>query len=217
MKLLIKTIVLIIISSSCGDDGPKCPEEHLLPISISPSNDFYHIEDTIHISSVVYKKLYDNKTDLYYDASSYKLSPYLSIYSLNDQSKNLKGSQVNDYVKFVENSNENFKVINNLNESFVSGEYILMNDSLRFEIKLVLKEKGFYWFWFESLTSGDGHLQNNYQFNCRGRKINFILNGPEDGKIYLMQRFRSLKPNEQILSDSVNYFIKKAGYCFEVR
>lgn len=99
----------------------------------------------------------------------------------------------------------------------VVGEYNLVKDSLEFEVELVLKTNGYFSFRIGSLSSGDGHLQNNYMFNCRGRKIIFNPVYPLKNNFQFLQKFRNKERNDWILSDSINRFINYAGYCFEVR
>lgn len=216
MKVLI-AFLLIVNLISCGDDGPNCPGDITLPVEISPYKLFYNIGDTISVSSKFYKLIYDKKTDKYYNASKYKFSPLISIYTLDNDSTNKMGSQLLTYCNFIKTNNSNMGISMNSQETLISGEYAINTDSIQFDFKLVLIRPGFYWIWNESLTSGDGHLQNNYQFNCRGREIYFDLIFPIENNIELMQKFRNLDPNKRILLDSVNYFYKKAGFCFEVR
>ncbi len=216
MKVII-AFFLILNLVSCGDDGPECPGDMNVPVEISPYKFYYNIGDTITVTSKFYKLIYDQKTDKYYDASNYKFSPLISIYTLDNDSTNKLGSQVLTYCNFIKISNSNLIISKNSQESLISGEYAFNSDSLQFAFKLVFIRPGFYWIWTESLSSGDGHLQNNYQFNCRGREIYFKLFIPVDNNMQLMQKFRNLDPNKRILSDSVNYFYRKGGYCFEVR
>ncbi|MBK8153929.1 MAG: hypothetical protein IPK61_13420 [Saprospiraceae bacterium] len=97
------------------------------------------------------------------------------------------------------------------------GEYRLFMDTLSINVKLILIKKGFRMLRFGSLSTGDGHLQNNYDFNCNGREITSRISEPNKNNIQLLQNFRTNKRNNWILSDSINRFYNRAGYCFEVR
>lgn len=209
-------LILIINLLSCGDDGPNCPGDIVLPISILPKATIYNIGDTITVFSKIYKLIYDQKTEKLYDASSYRFAPIISFYDL-DSSIEYNGSQMALYCDYIMKDSSKMYIISSERESAIVGEYSLENDSLYFIINLKLKKKGYYWLHFESLSSGDSHLQNNYKFNCRGREITFNLEFSGDGNIELMQKFRSRKPNDFFLADSISRFYNHAGYCFEVR
>ncbi len=216
MKSLFAFIIIITLIS-CGDNGPNCPGDILLPINISPNKLFYNLGDTITISSKFHKLLYDQKTDKYYDASNYKFRPSISFLALDISDEKNVLSQVNEYCDFIKLDSSKMNVFYPGIESAIVGDYTLSKDSLGFVIKLKLKKSGYFWLKIESLTSGDSHLQNNYQFNCRGRYIDFDLVAPKESGIYLLHKFRFIQSNDWILSDSIHRFYNHAGYCFEVR
>jgi len=217
MKLLLNLIALILITA-CGDDGSNCPGDIELPISIKNYKTSYLVGDTIIITSKFYKYIYDKKTDKNYDATNYKFYPIIYLYDLNQLDDTSFYSKVHEFCTFIEQEKFDMKldVIQDGKNGAISGEYILSNDSLEFEAKLIFNQSGFFIIRIGSLSSGDGHLQNNYQFKCRGRTINFSLTSPSNN-IQLLQNFRSNKINDWILTDSINNFYKHAGYCFEVR
>lgn len=216
MRLILFSLVLTV-TISCRDDGSKCPGDILLPINISPYKSYYTLGDTIIIRSIFHKLIFDEKTDKLYDASKYNFRPAISFLSLDNTTESNVLSQVNQYSYFIENESSKMNVFYPGNESAIVGDYSLENDSLYFVIKLKLRKSGYFWIKTESITSGDSHLQNNYQFNCKGREINFTLDFPIESTIHLMQKFRLIKSNDWILSDSINRFYNYAGYCFEVR
>jgi len=216
MKLLLTLIALILITA-CGDDGPNCPGDLNLPIEIAPYKNFYNIGDTIIVKSKFNKLIYDNKTDKFYDASDYKFSPNIELLAIDSAYAPYAGSQIDkftDYLK-LDSSDMNYVYVNN--KTSIAGEYNIRNDSINFSIKLKFLKKGNFWIKISSLSSGDSRLQNNYQFNCRGRKIIFHLESPKDNNIQHMQKFRTTYPNDYYLEDSINRFYNHAGYCLEVR
>jgi len=216
MKSLI-AVILIGFLFSCGDDGPNCPGDINLPVEITPFKLFYKIGDTIKISSKFYKLVYDYKTDEFYDATNYKFTPIIYMNTLDSAEEYNWKSKINEICTFVNNSHYNMNIEFSNDQGAVVGEYILFKDSLEFEVELILKTNGYFSFRVGSLSSGDGHLQNNYIFNCRGRKIIFNLVYPVGNNFQLLQKFRTKERNEWILSDSINRFYNHAGYCFEVR
>ena len=210
-------LFFVILFFSCGDDGPNCPGDIKLPVTISPYKLHYNIGDTITISSKFHKLLYDQKTEKFYDASKYNIGPLVSLISLDNTETNLLGSQVIQNSKFIKLDSSKMYLSYSGKENAITGEYDILHDSLMFKIILILNKNGNFWFKTESLTSGDSHLQNNYQFNCRGRLIFFNLESPKENNIFLMEKYRSIYPNDYYLSDSINRFYNYAGYCFEVR
>ena len=210
-------LFFVILFFSCGDDGPNCPGDMTLPVSIYPYKPYYNIGDTITISSKFHKLLYDQKTEKYYDASDYKFSPNIDFESIDSMYGPFEGSQIKKFTNFIKSNNVNINYLYVKGESSLVGEYSLLNDSIEIEVKLVLQKVGNFWIKISSLSSGDSHLQNNYQFNCRGRLIFFNLESPKENNIYLMEKYRSIYPNDYYLSDSINRFYNHAGYCFEVR
>lgn len=216
MKFLI-VFFLIINIISCGDDGPNCPGDMSLSIEISPYKPYYNIGDTITISSKFYKLIYDKKTDKFYNASTYNFAPIISLTSLDNAETNRLGSQVVQYSDFIKNKDSNMNIIYAGVENAIAGDYRVESDSLNFQINLKLNKAGYFRLEIESLSTGDGHLQNNYHFGCRGRQITFYLMSPKESNIHLMQNLRSIYPNDYILSDSIHRFYNRAGYCFEVR
>lgn len=216
-KYLFKIFIIGFMIFSCGDDGSNCPGEIVLPISICPHRSYYNIGDTILITSKFNKLIFDKKTDRFYDASNFNFGPLASFYSLDNAETNLLGSQVMKYCNLINMENIKMNIINTGNQNAISVNYNLADDSIYFQIKLEVKKIGYFWLKFESLTSGDSHLQNNHQFNCRGREIKFNLETPIENNIEIMQKFRPIYPNDYFLSDSINRFYNYAGYCFEVR
>ena len=214
MKNCIILFILILSFSSCIFDGPNCPGDMTLPVSINPYKPYYNIGDTITISSKFHKLLYDQKTEKFYDASGYKFSPFVQLFAVDSSTEYNSYSRINELALYYNSFGDSiFK--ESLGE--LVGEYRLLGDTLNVNIKIICIKKGYMMFRIGSLSSGDGHLQNNYQFNCRGREINFHLKFPENNNIQLLQKFRSNERNNWILSDSVNRFYNYAGYCFEVR
>lgn len=216
MKYFFRFLIIFFLFS-CGDNGERCPGDMLLPIIVSPYKLYYNKGDTISISSKFHKLIYDEKTDKFYNASTYSFLPTISFYTLDNKEMNLQGSQLIQYCNFIKQDSSKMRLGNSNIDSYVIGEYTLENDTLLFEVKLQLTRKGFFWLSFESLTSGDSHLQNNYIFNCRGRAIIFELIPIEENNISLLQKFRKIEPNDYYLADSINRFYNHAGYCFEVR
>lgn len=212
-KILIKFYILVLLSS-CGDNGSNCPGDMKLPIEIIPYKLFFNIGDTITLSSKFHKLIYDQKTDKYYDATNYKFSPFIQLFTLDSSAEYNSYSRINELA--VYNSNFGCGAFKESLGELV-GEYQLIGDTFNLNINLVCIKNGNRMLRFGSLSSGDGHLQNNYKFNCRGRKINFYLAFPKVNNIQLLQQFRSNERNDWILSDPINRFINYAGYCFEVR
>lgn len=212
MKLFFLFIIILNLFS-CGDDGRNCPGDIKLPIEIVPYNLFYSVGDTITLTSKFHKLIHDNKTDNFYDASFYRFSPYVQLFALDSSVEYNSYSRIKELANYFINSEGNkFNV--SLGE--LVGEYRLIGDTLDINIKLIFLRKGFMMLRFGSLSSGDSQLQNNYQFNCRGRDINFSLES-SNNNIEILQKFRSNERNSWILSDSINRFYNHAGYCFEVR
>ena len=213
MKIL--PIYLIILSfSSCIFDGPNCPGDITLPVTISPYKSYYSIGDTICITSKFHKMIYDLKTEKFYDASNYRFSPYIELFTIDSSSEYNSYSKINELALYhIPENNSIFEIA--LGALF--GEYRLFMDTLSINVKLILIKKGFRMLRFGSLSTGDGHLQNNYDFNCNGREIISRISEPNKNNIQLLQNFRTNTRNNWILSDSINRFYNRAGYCFEVR
>lgn len=209
--------ILIFLLISCGDDGPNCPGDMFLPVEISPYKPYYNIGDTITFSSVIYKLIYDKKTDKFYDASNYNFGPIISVLSLDSTNKYGFKSQVNFYCDFIRQVDSKMSLDTLLNATEISGDYLLEKDSLIILFKLKLEKSGFYWISTVSWTTWDSYLQNNHRFNCRGRYIDFYLQSPKENNIQFMQKFRNIYPNDRYLIDSISRFYNRAGYCFEVR
>ncbi len=209
--------IFIFLLISCGDDGPNCPGDMFLPINIGPYKPYYNLGDKIVISSKFNKLLFDEKTNRFYDVSNYKFVPLISMNTLDSANDYNWKSKINEICFFIGQDKYNMKQLSSGDESAIVGEYNFLNDTLEFEVKLILNHSGYFALSTESLSSGDGRLQNNYKFNCRGQEIKFELLLPNNNNIQLMQQFRSKERNNWILSDSINRYFNYAGYCFEVR
>ena len=219
MKNCIILFILILSFSSCIFDGPNCPGDMTLPVSINPYKPYYNIGDTITISSKFHKLLYDQKTEKFYDASKYTFTPIIKLQALDSANVPYRGSQIAVFSEFIPDDSLKFSILlynNPEKSSVILGEFCLVGDSIKLEIKLKLLEKGNYWLFIGSLTSGNSKLQGNYMDNCRGREILFNLLSP-DNNIELMRKYRFIDPNYSVLSDSITKFYNRASYCFEVR
>ena len=216
MKLFFLFIIILNLFS-CGDDGPNCPGDMVLPVNINPYKEVYEIGDTIIVTSRFHKLIYDLKTEKLFDASKYNFSPKIEFHSLDSANGPYEGSQIEKYTDYLNQDISTLKYFYIEKSTAIAGEYEVRNDSIYFKVKLKLKKTGNFWIRISSLSTGDSHLQNNYKFNCRGRYINFELESPKENNIGLMQKFRSIYPNDYYLSDSIHRFYNHAGYCFEVR
>ncbi|MBK8153925.1 MAG: hypothetical protein IPK61_13400 [Saprospiraceae bacterium] len=215
MKYIFISIFLINIIS-CGDDGPNCPGDMTLPVSINPYKPYYNIGDTITISSKFHKLLYDQKTEKYYDASGYRFSPIIELSSLDSMYGTFEGSQIQKFTYFIMCDSLGLDYIYTNNKSALAGEYSLIKDSIEIEVKLVLQKVGNFWIKISSLSSVTAIYRITICLIV-GVDLSFNLESPKENNIHLMEKYRSIYPNEYYLSDSINRFYNHAGYCFQVR
>ena len=220
MKYCIILFFVILSFSSCIFDGPNCPGDIKLPVTISPYKPYYNIGDTITISSKFHKLLYDQKTEKFYDASGYRFSPSVDLSALDSANIPYRGTQFAHYAELIVDDSLKFDLrsfSSSENSSYLVGEYSIDRDSMFFEIKFKLNRKANLWLAIESISSRNCSLQRNCMFNCRpGREILFNLSSP-DNNIELMRKYRFIDPNYSVLSDSITKFYNRASYCFEVR
>ena len=213
-------LFFVILFFSCGDDGPNCPGDMTLPVSIYPYKPYYNIGDTITISSKFHKLLYDQKTEKFYNASDYRFSPIIELSALDSANIPYRGTQFAHYAGLIVDDSLKFGLSSFSrpeNSSYLNGEYSIDGDSIYFDIKFKLNRKANLWLYIESGYSRNCSLQRNCIFNCRpGREILFNLSSP-DNNIELMRKYRFIDPNYSVLSDSITKFYNRASYCFEVR
>ena len=213
-------LFFVILFFSCGDDGPNCPGDMTLPVSIYPYKPYYNIGDTITISSKFHKLLYDQKTEKFYNASDYRFSPIIELSALDSANIPYRGTQFAHYAELIVDDSLKFGLSSFSrpeNSSYLNGEYSIDGDSIYFDIKFKLNRKANLWLYIESGYSRNCSLQRNCMFNCRpGREILFNLSSP-DNNIELMRKYRFIDPNYSVLSDSITKFYNRASYCFEVR
>ncbi|MBK8153926.1 MAG: hypothetical protein IPK61_13405 [Saprospiraceae bacterium] len=200
-------------------DGPNCPGDMTLPVSINPYKPIIISETRLPSpqSSTSYCMI--KKTEKFYDASKYTFTPIIKLQALDSANVPYRGSQIAVFSEFIPDDSLKFSILlynNPEKSSVILGEFCLVGDSIKLEIKLKLLEKGNYWLFIGSLTSGNSKLQGNYMDNCRGREILFNLLSP-DNNIELMRKYRFIDPNYSVLSDSITKFYNRASYCFEVR
>ncbi|MBK8153928.1 MAG: hypothetical protein IPK61_13415 [Saprospiraceae bacterium] len=131
-------LFFVILFFSCGDDGPNCPGDITLPVSINPYKPYYNVGDTISISSKFHKLLYDQKTEKYYDASGYRFSPYIELFTIDSSSEYNSYSKINELAIYhIPENNSIFEIA--LGALF--GEYRLFMDTLSINVKLILIKK----------------------------------------------------------------------------
>ena len=190
--------------------------EFVMPFSLSPAKETYHIGDTITISSFVNNPVYERKTGNNYILNNFKFYLVSQLYYMD--------TLVNDYsdfnrfeVLFDSNYNQNVSFYSN-NTSSILGQYNYQNNQYSYEFKLVAKEKGSY-----LLTQGSSidYYGKDQHFNgkCSNTDVDarFYMNGRSDNNSHLLdEAFNKYYKGYLANNKLETQFLDFGGYCFKV-
>lgn len=213
------SILLLIAYSSCNKLNNNCNfvgnYEFVMPFTLSPAKEVYHIGDTITISSFVDNPIYDRKTDKEYYLKNFKFHLVSYLYYLDT---NLNGYSDFNRFSLLVDSSFTLEVFNYSDgHNSILGQYNYKDNRYNFEFKLIAKEKGGYFFtqgshinYYDADTHFEGkcnNKDNDAVFYMNDRMLNnaFLLLEAED------ESYINVYNNK--LDEK---YLDLGGYCFKV-
>jgi len=217
---IILLILGLFLFESCIKRDENCDRissgsyEFIMPFTLTPAQETYHIGDTITISSTVNNPIYERKTGNSYMLDDFKFYLRSKIYYLDT----LK----NDYSNFyrfellLDSTHEMSVYTYSTNSNSILGQYTYQNNQYTYEFKLVAKEKGSYLFSQGSGIWSRGEDQY-FEGKCTNTDIDakFYMNNRADNNSYLLDE--ALNPNFKLYTKNLGpQYLDFGGYCFKV-
>ncbi len=219
MKNIIILLAFLLTFSSCIKEK-NCDRisggryEFVLPFSLSPAQETYHIGDTITISSTVNNPVYERETGKSYFLDDFKFYLVSYLYYMD--------TLINDYSDFnrfevlLDSSyKQNIFTYSDGNNSILA-QYNYKNNQYSYEFKLVAKEKGSYLFTTGSDISYDGKNQF-FEGKCSNisNDAKSYMNGRSDNNSHLLDE--ALNHNFKLYTKRLDkQYLDFGGYCFKV-
>ncbi len=221
MKNLIIFLTFLLTISSCIKKDDPCnisggKYEFVLPFSLSPAQETYHIGDTITISSTVNNPVYERKTGNSYYLDNFKF--YLVSYLYYMDTLITDYSDFNRFKVFLDSTYEQNIFTYSDGHNSILGQYNYQNNQYSYEFKLVAKEKGSYLF---TTGSDIDYFGKDQHFNgkCSNTDVDarFYMNGRSDNNSHLLNEASNKYYKGYLANNKFEtHFLDFGGYCFKV-
>lgn len=215
-SILLFLFVGILSCGSCGDKECDFPGayEFVIPTTLSPVKDTFHIGDTITVTSFLSDMVFDQKTKKNYHLVDFKFYPNTSIYKLDTSiiSNDMAGFDV------IVNSKYDYKIRSFSDGSKgLFGQFNYIDNYYHLEYKIIPKKKGLF---LHIYNAGVVALDQFQEFDkkCKNKGSSAIVKlneGAENNVDFLLGsgnqdyiRIYWEKRDER--------FYKHGGYCFYV-
>ncbi len=210
-------IIILIAVKSCKD--PICknrvgPYQFEMPVSLTPRLDTFHIGDTIHISSIFNKNIYERESQDSFLLDDFLFYPSTTLLRIDTTPFTRNDIEDFDLIVPSEYSYSLFVVSDEL--SRLSGQYNNEGDQYSLEYKLIPKKEGLYMFSQISHINPQNENQD-FRGRCTGFQSEgfFSLNNKEHNNMSLL--LNSPDPYMHTFSDNQGEsFYDSGGYCFYV-
>jgi len=212
-------ILSISLFSSCIKNSSDCPRKFIIPAEIMPYSDTYKIGDTLTITSIFDKFVFDQQTEKEYNMENINWNPLLIIHKIDtniQDSQNLQYS-TNKYVDYLFEDNEYdlHWFLYSSGGASLDGQFNFVNDTFKIEIKIIPKLKGTYF-----LKFGSGLFMSTQEFEGKCKYTDFDvytdMNGDKDNNIDLLKESTNPHYNDWILQKPDERFDRGGGYCYKV-
>jgi hypothetical protein len=217
--MVILPITMLYLLSSCNlfeceNDVPGL-HDFVLPATLSPALDTFRIGDTIRISSIFDKQVYEKKLQKTFTLDNWQFFPGTVIFNL-------------DTFFVQDNALENFEVIIDPKYNYdlfyfstgridLIGEYTYENDTYSLEFILIPIKKGDYMLLHGSSLEISGSEQD-FPGKCQGQRsgASVAMNGGGDNNIELLANTSDTVFYEWVMRDPQFRYYDSGGYCFYV-
>ena len=220
MKYLIFLLIgFALLILSCGNKDKNCDHisgssyEFVMPFTLSPAQEVFHIGDTITISSFVKNPIYERITGNSYTLDDFKFYLVSYLYYMD--------TLINDYSDFnrfevlLDSSYEQSIFTYSDGDNSILGQYTYKNNQYSYEFKLVAKEKGSYLFTQGTDIWSRGKDQY-FEGKCKNDvDARFYMNDRADNNSYLLGE--ASNPNFKLYLDHLEaQYLDYGGYCIKV-
>ena len=200
------------IKKECQINGSSY--EFVLPFTLSPAQEIYHIGDTITISSEVKNPVFERKTGNYYTLDDFKFYLVNDIYKMDTSASGYFSMEYFDLIIDKVSYYNLYKFSDGSNH--LQLQYYYLNNKYILNYKLVLKKHGLYLFklWSDiNYRNGDQWFEGKCD-NIENHAVVF-MNGRSDNNINLIDDaynadYHIFKSNRELV------YLDAGGYCFKV-
>jgi len=218
MKKSILILGIILIFNSCIKKDDPCNisggrYEFVLPFSLYPAQETYHIGDTITISSMVTNPVYERKTGNSYYLDDFKFYMKNQIWFMDtiDNYKNY------DFFKLIIDSSYYSNIFHFSNGiSHLQFQYNYISNYYTIAFKIIPQKKGHF---LMTLWSDIEYMAGNQEFDgkCKNIKDHAViyLNNRQDNNINLIDEAKNQNYQSVYINKESNY-LDAGGYCFKV-
>ncbi len=218
MKNIIIFLAFLLALSSCIKEE-NCNRtsggsyEFVLPFSLSPAQETYHIGDTITISSTVNNLVYERKTGNSYYLDDFKFYIINQIW-LMDTIDNYKNY---DFFKLIIDSSYYSNIFHFSNgTSDLQFQYNYISNCYTISFKIIPQKKGHF---LMTLWSDIEYIAGDQEFEgkCKNTKDHAViyLNKRQDNNIHLIDEAKNKNYINYKRNKESNY-LDAGGYCFNV-
>ena len=210
--------IFIFTFSSCIKTDEDCNipggvYEFVLPFTLSPAQEIYHIGDTITISSFVNNPIFERKTGNYYTLENFKFYMKNSIWYM-DTIDNYKNYYFFELIIDSSYYSNIFQFSNGTSHLQFQYDYISNNYSITY--KIIPHKKGHF---LMTLWSDINYMNANQYFDGKCDKIDdhavIYLNDRQDNNIDIIDVAKNQNYNYFKINKESNY-LDAGGYCFKV-
>lgn len=222
MRLKINYLLLIILAwiflaGTCDKD---CKDslgryEFVLPVTVTPAIDTFHIGDTIYVSSEFSNSVYERVSDKEYLLDSFRFYPLTRIIKIDTT----KGVDALNYFEFIIPEEYEYDRLNAVdNTQYYVGEYSFsLEEGYSLEYKMVLLSEGVFFLRHSSdLSSIDGLQDFPGRCKLEGSYGICEVNEHEDNNFYLLEDSPDPHFSEWVLEKPEKRFYDLGGYVFVV-
>lgn len=220
-----KIILLILglfLFESCIKRDENCDRissgsyEFIMPFTLTPAQETYHIGDTIIISSTVNNPIYERKTGNSYTLDDFKFYLVSQLFFMDTLI--IDYSDFNRFeVLFDSSYNQSIFTYSDGHNSIL-GQYTYQSNQYTYEFKLVAKQKGSYLFSQGSGIWTRGEDQY-FEGKCTNTDVDakFYMNDRADNNSYLLDEATNTYYNGYLTNDKFGtHYLDLGGYCFKV-
>jgi hypothetical protein len=221
-EFIMKTSIIIfslLALSSCikhNDDQCNLPEnryEFVLQYTLSPAQEYYHIGDTITISSIVKNPVYERNTNSNYILNNFKFYMKNSIWFM-DTINNYKNYH---FFKLIIDTSYYYNIFEFSNgTSHLQFQYNYSSNNYSITYKLIPQKKGHF---LSTFWSDINYVDGDQYFAGKCQKVDdhavCYLNNRLDNNIDLIDEAKNQNYKYYKLNKEQNY-LDAGGFCFKV-
>ncbi len=220
VRLLLFSLLSVFAYQSCIPEeceGGQYTFE--LPATLSPALDTYNIGDTITLFSEFSDEVFEKNRNKNYKLENFNFFPSVGLIRIDSITNNNILSTF-EYVDVVldEEYNTTLNTYSTGNQ-YIDGEYVYKNNTYSLKSRIVLKQKGLFFFNFGSSLYPRGELQD-FPGRCNKHgytnEAEVFLNNRVDNNFDFLLDSPIERYNTWIVEKPHERFHRFGGYCFYV-